>query len=203
MTKAETARLLAILQGAYPRQEIQPETLEAYSAMLSDLTYEAASSALKRILATSKWFPTIAEIRAETAEDFLDSLPDPAIAWGEVLRAISRFGSYRTPEFEHYEIAAAVEAVGWQAICLDTAVMSTRKRFVDAYTAIRDRTLRGEQLGEFAGPRLKAERAERTHRLATARARKQRTLSDSHVGGDVKRLVAEALELHGTAGGDE
>lgn len=152
MTKAEALRLAAVLKAAWPREKVGSDTLQVYAQYLQDVPFEAAKAATDRLICSRKWFPTIAEIRAELAEAECAALPDPEVAWGEVLRAISRYGSYRTPEFEHPELAAAVDSLGWRNICLDENVMSTRARFIDAYRTIRERRVAGHQLGAYAPP---------------------------------------------------
>ena len=52
-----------------------------------------------------------------------------------VQRAIGRIGSYQAPQFDCDEVQAAVEAIGWRAICLDENLSATRARWIDAYKA--------------------------------------------------------------------
>lgn len=150
MTKNEALKCLAILKASYPRQEIGRETFEAYSTMLADVDFEAAQAAVKRLICSSKWFPTISEIRAEVAQAATAGMPVPELAWGEVWKAISRYGMNRIPQFSCPEVAAAVDVIGWRTICLDENVMSTRARFVDAYRAYHEGARTVAQLGVHA-----------------------------------------------------
>lgn len=68
MTKAEALRLMAMLRAAWPRQEIGEDTTEVYAGMLADLSYADAKTAVTTLVKTSKWFPTIAEIREQAAD---------------------------------------------------------------------------------------------------------------------------------------
>lgn len=150
MKKAQALSCIAILAASYPRQELNPDTLNAYATMLQDLEFEAVDAAVKRIICSSKWFPTIAEIRAEVAEGECGDLAPAELAWGEVQRAIGRWGMYNTPQWSTPELAAAVDAIGWRTICTDTNVVSTRARFIDAYRVTRERRVQGYQLGAHA-----------------------------------------------------
>lgn len=75
MTREEVILLMGTLETAYPRQyknttdketEIKQAetTVNLWAAMLSDITAENAMEAVKDIIRTSKWRPTIAEVRA-------------------------------------------------------------------------------------------------------------------------------------------
>ena len=68
MNKPDVKRLVAVLKAAYPRQELPPETVAIYAEMLADLDAETATAAVKRAIQTSRFFPTIAEIRNVAAE---------------------------------------------------------------------------------------------------------------------------------------
>jgi hypothetical protein len=80
MTKHEAAKLVAVLSAAYPRQEIEEATLAIYCEMLLDLDHAIAERGVKVLMANSRWFPTIAEIREAVLEQ-QSPLPSPAEAW--------------------------------------------------------------------------------------------------------------------------
>jgi Loader and inhibitor of phage G40P len=85
MTRGEAMQLVAILKAAFPRQPIEPETVKTYAAFLADLEVETATEAMKRLVASSRFFPTIAEIREEIAEQAC-GLPSELEAWELVAR---------------------------------------------------------------------------------------------------------------------
>jgi hypothetical protein len=146
-------KCLSILKASYPRQNLEKATIETYAAMLQDIEFEAAMGAVNRLVSSSKWFPSIAEIRAECTADIRSELPDPEQAWGEVQRAIGRWGMNRLPEWSCAQVGEAVDCVGWRTICLDENVMSTRRVFLDAYKGIRERVVTRAQLGAHAPKR--------------------------------------------------
>ena len=155
MTKQEAIQVVMILKASYPRAEVTQETILAYATMLADIEAEAGSAAIKRLICKSKWFPAIAEIRAEVAEAATIGMPAVELAWGEVYQAISKYGMNRAPQFSCPEVAAAVRAIGWRHICLDPNVTSTRARFTDAYRAVRDGEVQVHQLGQHTPERAK------------------------------------------------
>lgn len=116
MTKSEIASVLAVLKAAYPRQEITTGTADVYARFLADLPYEAALNAVKRHIATSQFFPAIAEIRKAAAESSAQVVGGEE-AWGEVMRAVRSVGRYRIPQWSHPAVKAAVDALGWETIC--------------------------------------------------------------------------------------
>ena len=143
MTSLESARLLSAFVKAYTKQlgELKAEQvsdmLEAYTVMLSDLDYAAANAAAQKIVATCKWWPSIAEIREATLQ-ITDGEPAPGgSGWGEVRRAIAKFGAYRTPgvdfQFADPIVATVVKWLGWRELCHSQNEVADRARFVEAY----------------------------------------------------------------------
>lgn len=63
MTDAETAELLAVLQGAYPDADVSEETSWVYEQMLSDLDADEVRVVALTHIATRKWFPRVYELR--------------------------------------------------------------------------------------------------------------------------------------------
>ena len=142
MTNQEAKRLLALLKAAFPRQEISQETAEVYCRFLADVEYEQVAAAVQRIVATATYFPAIAEIRKLVAESKVGA-PGWEEGWGEVLQAVSRFGRYKNPEFSHPAITAAVDSMGWLAICNsdESDLHILRAQFRDIYGAVKQRAL--------------------------------------------------------------
>lgn len=88
MKASEALKLLATLKAAYPRQELGEETLEVYARDLADLDHEVAVAAVERMRKSSRFFPTIAELRESAAEIRLGA-PPPRIAWGQVVAFVN------------------------------------------------------------------------------------------------------------------
>lgn len=58
---------MAVVVTAYPTVELTDEMVTLWEQMLHDVTYESAQRSLTQHIKTSKWPPTIAEIRANTS----------------------------------------------------------------------------------------------------------------------------------------
>jgi len=105
MNKAETQTILALLKVAYPYSFKDLTSIDRnalvglWCEMLSDTDVITAKMAIKSLIAHSKFVPSINEVRAEIVK-----LINPASqitadeAWGEVKKAIAKFGMYRPNE---------------------------------------------------------------------------------------------------------
>ena len=180
MTAAEALALVKRLMAAYPRTPMPPETVQVYCEMMADMPHGAAKRAVLAVCASSKWLPTIAEIRAHAAAETLEALPEPAEAWGEVLRQVRQCGRYRQPSWSSSELADAVAAIGWEAICMsrvdDAAI---RAQFREAYAAgLR----RAETAARLPAAALTARGRERKARLESGASVLKRLVGA--IGGD-------------------
>lgn len=141
MTKQEVSKLLAVLQAAYPGVRIAPERAEsmvsAWSDLLSDLTYEQCNAALRHLLQTRTFMPSVAEIRAGVAQLTHGRVRSGGEAWGGVVRAMRQEGAYRTPgvefSFSDPVTARCVMLMDWQYLCLSEATVADRARFIELY----------------------------------------------------------------------
>jgi len=108
------AVLIAAYQGTKASERITPATSKVYERMLADLDYTAADAAMERLIATSMFLPTVAEIREATLAIRTGEVRPGGDAWGEVTRAIKRYGYVRCPgedfQFSDQLTAATVRA---------------------------------------------------------------------------------------------
>lgn len=142
MTPSESARLISRLKSAYPRQDVSADTLKIYCEMLVDFELSEAEAATRKIIATSRFFPTIAEIRSVVVEMRIG--PQSAEeAWAEVKSAIRHIGAHRSPEFSGDIVTRAVDAIGWQTLCASESIGVERAHFLRIYESMR-----AQQLGE-------------------------------------------------------
>lgn len=137
---------MAFIRAAWPKQEVLPETAEVYAAELAHVPFGEAKDAVRVLMRSSKWFPTIAEILERVAER-RHPMVRPELAWGEVQDAISRVGMYLVPVFRNQAIQRAVNAIGWRDICTDDNLAATRARFLEAYRSAREEVLSAEATG--------------------------------------------------------
>lgn len=137
MTEVEAAKVVAILSASFPDSKWGEATCRAYESALADLDFELASDAVRRIVATSKFRPSISEIREAAAVVAVGERRAGADAWGDVVKAVRYVGSYGAPKFDDPLTARAVEALGWRNLCLgDSSEASDRARFCEVYDAL-------------------------------------------------------------------
>jgi hypothetical protein len=151
VTQAEANRLVMGLLAAYPTQAAKMDAGTArtmarmYSHALADLEFTAAAKAVQRLIQTSHWMPTVAAIRAEVGEVAHGARRAGGAAWGDVRRAIGKYGHNRVPgqdfQFEDPIVAEAVRGMGWRELCLSENEVADRARFTELY----DELARGER----------------------------------------------------------
>lgn len=144
MKASEANALVAVLKAAYPRQELGEDTVGLYERALADVPAAAGRAAVEQHIATSRWWPTIAELRELVAETRL-SLPTAEAALAEVRKALQGYGAHEVPPWSCPEVAEAVGVIGWSNWCLSDHPASTRARFLEAYQTVRRRSLEQAQ----------------------------------------------------------
>jgi hypothetical protein len=137
MNRSEAAKLVALLQAAYPNFTTSEATASVYETLLRDLDADVAKAAIERLICTSRFMPTIAEIREMCVTVRHGTVRTGAEAWGDVGIAIRRFGSYRAPKFDDPAVAQAVKCLGWRNLCLGSSNdAADRARFCEIYDSI-------------------------------------------------------------------
>lgn len=142
MTTVEAAELVAVLLGAYPSARVNEQTCKIYESMLKDLDRDSAARAVSRLLATSKFLPAIAEIRAEATTVEHGHRRLGGEAWGDVGLAVRRFGRYEHPVFDDQIVAECVRQMGWLSLCNSTNEVADRARFIELYDGLAQRDRR-------------------------------------------------------------
>ena len=125
MTMAETAAMLQAITALYPMSKIRADvpSVKSWQKALEDLPAEAVSVALRRMVSTLKFPPTVADIREAVAKAVQEArgVPTAGEAWGRVKRAASWYGYYRPEDARRAlgeDIWRAVQQVGgWREIC--------------------------------------------------------------------------------------
>lgn len=151
MTESEGLKVMTYLRLALPRQEIAEGTVAVYCDALRTVPYEAVMAAARTHVATSSFFPTIAELLKPIAEATVGSEPAEQ-AWLEVKRAISRWGRYQPWQFANPITTAAVEALGKESLCsADETLVAERAHFMRIYESYRQRELEGVRVAAVTG----------------------------------------------------
>lgn len=153
MTKGQAAQAVATLVCGYPSAKWSEENASVYETMLGDLDFEPTMAAVARIVRTSKFMPTVAEVRAAVLELRDGTGRTAEDAWGDVVAEIRRVGSYARPVFADPVVAFTVERLGWRNLCLEGRNdASDRARFCELYGQARDK----QRKETLASPRLVA-----------------------------------------------
>ena len=136
-----TLDCLILLKSAYPRQEFAPETVHVYTLALSDINTKLLQTGVLKHISTSKWFPTVAEIRAAVAEVVLQTANQPTAleAWGMVMREMRLVGHWRRPDLPPAILQAVQDTGGWRQLCMSENIAADRARFVEAYNSQQQR----------------------------------------------------------------
>ena len=150
-TITEAAQILTIFRVAYKHQRLTgdefAEMVPIWHRLLQDIPFESLKAAAEHLAATSKWFPSVSELREAAFGLVAPEEHDQsgAEAWGEV-EASFRDSRY---EFQNPMAKAAYDALGgrgyFQHSLLEHA-MSDRARFIEAYNAIQKRTVGRERM---------------------------------------------------------
>lgn len=136
------------LKTAFPKDNLlsTPDQMDWWFDLLKDLTFQTAMLALKKYALSNKFPPTIAELAAIATDITLERLPDVDEAWGEVHRAIRRFGypqELAALESMSEPVRKTVERIGFQVICSspNEQLNTLRAQFNRAYEAECRRTM--------------------------------------------------------------
>jgi len=156
----EFSKIWALLTSAYSYWTVKLETEQVqatyrlYKQLLGDLPLEALQTAVIHHVATSKWFPTIAELRS--AVTIPESQQLALEAWGDVAETFSSGEYYagenliKAPEFRNPLTSAAVRALGgWIRLCQSENEIADRARFVEIYEQLQARGIRDTALTQL------------------------------------------------------
>lgn len=137
MNKRQFIVITEVIMSFFPdfEKKISTDTrLKIWYEMFEDLDFNSTQAALKKVLIDSKFMPTVSEIRQAVAE-----IENPATsitgaeAWGQVKKAIGRYGMYNPEEaFESMdqEVARLVRRFGWKDICMSDKIGVERSNFM-------------------------------------------------------------------------
>lgn len=153
MTSQETAAILGVIIKAYPgsRINIDRETVSLWAEMLQDLSAAEVTLAVKGMVATLKYPPSIADVREAVVKQRNAGDLSAGEAWGKVIKAVGRFG-YNHPDEAHERLGdriwAAIEQVGgWTNVCLsDSGLEVLSAQFERRYDAAEKQRRYREQV---------------------------------------------------------
>ena len=140
MKKSEARALVATLAAAFPRQQVPQVTFDVYTADLVDLDLRVAEKATTNLRRSSRWFPTIAEIREAVAELQLDA-PGPMEAYAQAVHGAK--------EDRHPLVQRAKLMCGDDWYWREAPTGVSRKAFLAAYAEVKT-----QALGKIVQPAL-------------------------------------------------
>ncbi len=134
MNRTEVINLLGMATANFPsmqEKDMRP-TATLWEQALSDIKYDVAQKALIKVLSTSKFFPTVAEIREAAMEITQPRYMDAMEAWDLIVQAIRKFGYIDEKgglESLPEDVRAMAKRFGWRELCLDENPDTLRAQF--------------------------------------------------------------------------
>lgn len=135
MNQKQVAQMVATMAAAYPYAKVTVETSVAYERMLVDLDHDVAQRAVARLIGTSKFMPTIAEIREAATSLRLGPARTGGEAWIEAIGAVRKVGIYGVPIWSEPVLNETMRMWGsWQSFCRSPEDdPGGRARFIELY----------------------------------------------------------------------
>lgn len=144
--KQEIAKVVATYLAAFPQSKLTDAGLLVYVEALQQLDIATIKAALSKLMRTSKFFPSVAEIyeqaEAMTRHVKQDEQSTAAEAWGEVMGFAKSKGIYQSWDYSRPEIKEAVKIFGGrEELCMLEMdnVGVARAQFMKIYDALMAR----------------------------------------------------------------
>lgn len=197
--------IMTMLTIAYPNFKFDHNNslqVDVWYGSLSDLEPNKLALAIKSVISTSEFAPTIATIRKKYAEMNIADKVDNEEAWGLVIKAISNYGYMRADEAMTSlpkQVAKAVMWVGgFKMICESENVDVIRGQFNKAMASVNNREHTNKILGDSLLTQIENHTVKEGHRPQlqlettyniTRREQDQETLDSMANVRDVLRRV--------------
>jgi hypothetical protein len=143
MTPTQAKAAVKLLLAAYPtqRQRMSDSDVtgmtEVYATAFAKLDDAIVRAAISALVLTERWLPSVAQVVAKVADMRDGRKRAGGDAWGDVLGAMRRYGSHRTPgidfSFADPLVARVVKAFGWGDLCASDNAAADRARFIELY----------------------------------------------------------------------
>lgn len=142
----DTLKSLAPLVYAY-QKEVKEGTFEAYVTYLADIPPEYVRRAVDNLIRSSKWLPTVAEIREQAQAVWADDEgleeETPEKAWILLLELMKKYG-FQEPKRDQFSSEAAynaMRAIGWRTVCMmtDSQLGYIHNEYIKAYEGVKSR----------------------------------------------------------------
>ena len=144
MTIDEFRVLAKGMKAVYPQTNFLPDmdAVNVWYELLKDIDYQVANMAIQMHAQSSKFPPTVAEIRESASKIVHGEVKDWSKAWEEACKAMSRFG--RDRKAEAYETLddltrEVIDRLGYRNLCMSESIASDRANFRTIYTELAER----------------------------------------------------------------
>lgn len=155
MNKSETVAILAVISAAWPSRNgqswVTPEVIDIWSEMFAADDPREVTAAVKGMISTQKFMPTIADVKEAMQKQRALARGDLTAgeAWEKVIKAMHRWGYYQ-PDKAHEmlgdEIWAVIRQCGGWAVCCDSEMTVISAQFERRYNARKERQAYAEKL---------------------------------------------------------
>lgn len=144
MTIDEFRVLAKGMKAVYPQPNFLPDmdAVNVWYELLKDIDYQVANMAIQMHAQSSKFPPTVAEIRESASKIVHGEVKDWSKAWEEACRAMSRFG--RDRKSEAYKTLdertrRVIDRLGYRNLCMSENIGVDRANFRSIYETIAQR----------------------------------------------------------------
>lgn len=143
MTPSDHEKFGTIIAGMSEtfRQKLTPAGVEGFWIGLSDLSIEQVGQAVMLALRSSKWMPTVSELRGFAGVKTPQQ--EATDAWGTFCEGVSKHNYYDSIDFTDRRINAVVKHLGgWERVCEksgDAFHVWLRKDFLAIFTDFAER----------------------------------------------------------------
>ena len=163
MNVEEFKLLVKGLKAAYPSQNFLPDdySMKLWYSLLKDVDYALAEAAAYKHICTSRFPPTIADLRAQCTQVTEEKPKTWLDGWSIVQKMIGRGGIFRQEEAmndlnEADPITASiVERMGWKNLCNSENQSVDRANFRQCYETMQNRERETASLPSGLNSRLK------------------------------------------------
>lgn len=151
MNKSEFIKTLTGAGKLYGK-ELDEEIIKMWLSFFKENTTEEFKQAINEHIKTSKYFPTIADIKELIASKKVATMPKAEDEWNKVIELIHKYGSYQMnkalEEMNEYT-RYIVSHIGYIRICNADADEQTwnKKSFITEYNELKDKEIENLQIG--------------------------------------------------------
>ena len=158
ITKKDIVDTITLLKITYPNslKEFKDDELklmiEVWTKDFKDTPKEEFNKAIQNIRNTSKFFPSVSDIKEQIAKNKIEKISSAEEEWQNVLSAVRMYGSYREQEalesLKPYT-AKITKYIGYYRICTSTQEEQVwnKKEFISEYNSLIDKDILALQTG--------------------------------------------------------